>query len=86
MGAAIAGPFAAHIIFPQTRADLDGRIKPILDALQAGGAIANDRHCRRLLVEIDPGLTLAVVHLTAIPPLAPAPRRIKGERAKETTP
>lgn len=80
----IAGPFHAAIILPVTRADIDGRIKPLLDALQAGGAIANDRHCTRLLVELDASRQgTALIHLTPIPPQPHAPARTKGHARKE---
>jgi Holliday junction resolvase RusA-like endonuclease len=35
------------------RGDVDNRIKQLLDACQAGGAITNDRLCQRLVVERD---------------------------------
>lgn len=82
----IPGPFHAAIFLPVTRADIDGRIKPILDALQAGGAIANDRHCTRLLVELDASRQgTALIHLTPIPPPSHAPTRTKGHARKEPT-
>ena len=52
-GSTIGGHFAAVILLPESRADIDNRIKALLDACQAGGAISNDKNCRRLLVEID---------------------------------
>ncbi len=87
-GQAIDGPFAATIIVPDTRADIDARIKATLDACQHGGAITNDKHCRRMLVEIDPGMCLGLmrVELTPLPPLARAPGRTKGTARKETNP
>lgn len=84
----IDGPFAALIVLPEIRGDIDNRVKPALDACQHGGAIANDKHCRSLRVEIDdtrpPGTML--VELTPLPPLARAPRRTKGTARKEPTP
>ena len=87
-GRQINGPFAATIIVPATRADIDARIKAALDACQAGGAVTNDKHCQRLLVEIDHALEAGLmrVELTPLPPLARAPRRTKGKARKETTP
>lgn len=87
-GAQIADAFAATIIVPETRADIDARIKATLDACQHGGAIVNDKHCRRLVVEIDPGLPTGLmrVELTPLPPTARAPRRNKGTARKEPTP
>ena len=87
-GTQIEGPFAASIIVPETRADIDARIKSTLDACQHGGAVINDKHCRRLLVEIDPSLPAGLmrVELTPLPPTARAPRRTKGTVRKEANP
>lgn len=87
-GRTIDGEFAATIMFPETTADIDARIKPTLDACQHGGAISNDKHCRRLLVEIDPSLPrgLMRVVLQPLPPVERAPRRTKGTARKEPTP
>lgn len=76
----IEGPFAAVIELPTIRGDIDNRIKPTLDACQHGGAIANDKHCRSLRVEIDDSRSPGTVRveLIPIPPSAPAPRRNKG--------
>lgn len=41
------------IVLPDTRRDPDNSIKPLQDACQKGGAIANDKHCRRLVLEVD---------------------------------
>ncbi len=49
----IAVPFEAIIELPKMRGDVDNRIKQLLDACQAGGAITNDRLCQRLVVERD---------------------------------
>lgn len=86
--ATIAGPFSALIVLPDIRGDIDNRVKPTLDACQHGGAIANDKHCRSLRVEIDdtrPPCTV-LVELTPLPPTARAPRRNKGTARKEPTP
>lgn len=87
-GAQIADVFEALIIVPETRADIDARIKATLDACQHGGAVTNDKHCRRLVVEIDPSLPAGLmrVELTPLPPLARAPRRTKGTARKEANP
>lgn len=78
--------FSALIVLPETRADIDGRIKPILDACQAGGAIVNDRFCRSLRVEIDESREhTALIVLTPIPPPQRQPARSKGTAGKETT-
>jgi Holliday junction resolvase RusA-like endonuclease len=75
--------FHALIVLPETRADIDGRIKPILDACQAGGAIVNDRFCRSLHVEIDESREhTALIVLTPIPPPQRQPARTKGIAGK----
>lgn len=85
-GATIPGRFAALIVVPETPADIDARIKPILDACQHGGAIANDKHCRSLRVEIDEGLNtgLVQVELTPLSPVAARARTDQGNRAHGT--
>lgn len=45
--------FSAAIIMPPTRRDLDNSAKPILDALQAGGAVSDDKGLRCLLMTVD---------------------------------
>jgi Holliday junction resolvase RusA-like endonuclease len=49
----IAVPFEAIIELPKMRGDVDNRVKQLLDACQAGGAITNDKLCQRLVVEHD---------------------------------
>lgn len=49
----IAVVFEAIIELPKMRGDVDNRIKQLLDACQAGGAITNDKLCHRLVVERD---------------------------------
>ena len=82
-GASIPAEFSAVIIFPETRADIDARIKATLDACQAGGAVTNDKHCRRLLVEIDPALAAGLmrVELHPLPPIPPSQRAPARKRA-----
>lgn len=49
----ISGPFEASIVLDAKRrrtSDVDNRIKPLLDALQRFGLVANDRHCDRLTI------------------------------------
>lgn len=86
-GACIADRFAALIVVPETPADIDARIKPILDACQHGGAIANDKHCRSLRVEIDEGMESGIVRveLTPLPPSQRAPARTRATARKEPT-
>jgi crossover junction endodeoxyribonuclease RusA len=38
------------------RRDLDNFLKPISDALQAGGAVLNDSDCEKLAMRWEPGL------------------------------
>lgn len=44
-GEALDGPTAVTLSLkrPRKNADIDNRIKPVLDALEAGGAIVNDK-------------------------------------------
>jgi Holliday junction resolvase RusA-like endonuclease len=44
-GRKITTPFRAHIILPRSGRDSDNSTKPLLDACQAGRAIANDKLC-----------------------------------------
>ena len=49
----VSGPFVLSVVAvrPDKRArDLDNLLKPVLDALQTGGAIENDSLCQCLLV------------------------------------
>jgi Holliday junction resolvase RusA-like endonuclease len=79
-GAGINGHFRCSIVLPQSRMDLDNRAKPLLDAMQAGGAYANDKLCLALNMVVDhgrePGSVL--VHLWAED--APPKRRPKRLR------
>jgi Holliday junction resolvase RusA-like endonuclease len=65
--------FGVAITIPPSRRDPDNGLKPILDALQAGGAVRNDRLLRHLSLKVDedrePG-TVAVAVWTAAPPKA----------------
>ncbi len=74
--------FAALIILPRCRIDPDNRIKPLLDAMQAGGAIEDDRHLRRLVLTVDDARDpeTALVQLSAAE--APPPKA-KAKRAKK---
>lgn len=71
--------FTAAIILPRTRRDPDNFIKPLLDAMQAGGAIADDKHlqCLVLTVDHDRSLDSALVQLRH----AAAPPKPKRKRA-----
>jgi len=53
LGQQIDQPFEAIIVLPKFRGDVDNRVKQILDACQAGGAVTNDKYCHRLVIERD---------------------------------
>lgn len=78
-GARIEGYFAIAMLMPQSRMDLDNRVKPLLDAMQAGGAVVNDKRCMSLSAKVDhlrePGSVLA--HLWAVDPPPPKGRKPK---------
>ena len=68
-GATISGPFRASLLLPEGRHDGDNLIKPLLDACQHGGAIANDRHCVGGTWDMDDTREgVALIVLTPIPP------------------
>ncbi|WP_332116045.1 RusA family crossover junction endodeoxyribonuclease [Azorhizobium caulinodans] len=49
----VSGAFEASIVLDAGKrrtSDVDNRIKPVLDALQRFGLVANDRHCDRLTI------------------------------------
>jgi Holliday junction resolvase RusA-like endonuclease len=68
--------FAAFIILPRCRIDPDNRIKPILDACQAGGAIEDDKHLRRLVLTVDDARDpdTALIQLSRAEAPAPKPK------------
>lgn len=47
------GAFRLEIFLPQDKTDIDAREKSLLDALQSGGAIRNDRDCIEKHTHID---------------------------------
>lgn len=68
-GASINGPFRVALLLPEGRHDGDNLIKPLLDACQHGGAIANDRHCIGGSWDLDDTREgVALIVLTPIPP------------------
>lgn len=71
-GATLPAYFSCAITLPRSRMDLDNRAKPLLDAMQAGGAYRNDKLCRRLLLDVDyhrePGSVLALLWAEEAPP------------------
>lgn len=86
-GATIAERFHVCILLPDDGPwDLDNLVKPLLDACQHGGAISNDKLCRRLWVDCDDTRTgTALVELTPIPPIGCAPDRNEGNARKDHT-
>lgn len=50
-GRTIEGKWGVGILMPPETADLDNRIKPILDFLVRLGLTPDDRHARRILIE-----------------------------------
>lgn len=85
-GARIPGQFRVLIEFPDSLADIDNRIKALLDACQHGGAVGNDRDCRGLQAEIDESREhTARLVLTPIPPERRAPAGKQGSARMEQT-
>lgn len=86
-GASFDAPFHAAILLPDDGPwDLDNLVKPLLDACQAGGAIKNDKLCRRLWVDCDDTRTgTALIELSPLPPIGRAPGWTKGSARMETT-
>ena len=73
--------FTAAMIMPPTRRDLDNSIKPALDALQAGGAVEDDKHLRALVISVDDnrrGNDTVLIQLRA----ADEPVKVKKGRKK----
>jgi Holliday junction resolvase RusA-like endonuclease len=73
--------FTAAIVMPPTRRDPDNSIKPFLDALQAGGAIEDDKRLRCLLLTVDDGrdpetALLQLRHAPAPPPKVKARKKM----------
>lgn len=61
----ISGPFTAEIKIPKTRGDADNRVKPILDFLVRRAITDDDKHCRKVSVEVDPSLDCCHVTVRA---------------------
>jgi Holliday junction resolvase RusA-like endonuclease len=76
-GAAPIDHFNVGILIPPSRRDPDNSLKPLMDLLQAGGAIRNDRLLQRLTLRVDharePGTVL--VYLEAVDAPAKATRK-----------
>jgi Holliday junction resolvase RusA-like endonuclease len=45
--------YSLAIVLPPSRIDPDNRLKALNDALQAGGAIVDDKHMRCLVLTVD---------------------------------
>lgn len=72
--------FGCSIVLPATRRDPDNSVKALIDALQAGGAIENDRMLRRLELSVDDTRAEAdgaLIRVWATDPPAPKPRKRK---------
>lgn len=86
--------YQLRIVLPETLRDPDNSIKLLSDALQRGGVIADDKHLRRLVLDVDPARTdaTALLELWALPDAAPvkAPKlRVASRRtgtAADTVP
>ena len=86
-GLSINGAFRVSLLLPTGRHDGDNLIKPILDACQHGGAIANDRDCIGGTWDMDDTREgLALIVLTPIPPARCQPARTKGHAGKDQNP
>lgn len=85
--ATMAEPCSIAILLPDDGPwDLDNLVKPLLDACQAGGAITNDKLCRRLWVDCDDTrIGSALVEISPLPPIGRAPGWTKGSARMETT-
>ncbi len=85
-GARIDGHFRCSITLPRSRMDLDNRAKPLLDAMQAGGAYRDDKLCLALHMAVDharePGTVLVHLWAEAAPP---KPRKV-SKRLKLAAP
>ncbi len=75
------GWFTAAMVMPPTRRDLDNSIKPTLDALQAGGAVQDDKRLRALVISVDDSRRGAETVLISLRP-ANAPEKVKKGKRK----
>jgi crossover junction endodeoxyribonuclease RusA len=73
--------YRLDVIVPATRRDPDNHLKAIGDALQAGGAIRNDKLLRALTLVVDDARELASVRIELTPADGPAakPRARKAK-------
>lgn len=80
-GDRIASYFRVMLSAAPSRKDIDNRIKPVLDALQDGGAIANDRLCRGLSIDIDDDRERGTIGVTLSPAMGPAGKPLRRKAA-----
>jgi Holliday junction resolvase RusA-like endonuclease len=86
-GASIAGAFRLSLLLPEGRHDSDNMIKALLDACQAGGAIANDKHCRGGSWDLDDTRDgTALVEIYELPPVGARPAGSEGTARMEHEP
>jgi Holliday junction resolvase RusA-like endonuclease len=73
--------FTVAIMLPPTRIDPDNRVKPYLDALQAGGAIEDDKRLRCLVLTVDDTRdpTTALIQLRHAEAPPPKVKKKKGK-------
>ena len=74
--------FTAAMIMPPTRRDLDNSIKPTLDALQAGGAVMDDKRLRALVISVDDSRRGAETVLISLRPANAPEKSVKKGRRK----
>lgn len=79
-GAHIPYHFACMIVLPSSSGlDIDAGLKQLLDACEHGGAVFNDKDCKRLLIEYDDRegvlIELRDMHV-------PMPKTLQKSRAK----
>jgi hypothetical protein len=63
----ITVPFDVHLVFPRIRGDVDGRGKLVIDWLVSRGLTIDDKHARRVTLEIDLERTDGLVHVEVKP-------------------
>lgn len=66
-----------RVVLPEGRGDADNKVKPLQDMLQKCGVIANDKHLRRLVLEVDPARQkdMILVELWSTDDLPPSSKR-----------
>ena len=77
-------PYRYHLrmVVPEQLKDPDNLVKPTQDLLQKVGVLANDKHLRRLVLEVDPARDVTMLlELWALPDAAPKRRPARQLRA-----